>query len=260
MFSRTFRATDIDRMAATGPRNEAVHAANRAAHGIRSAREGAGAALRFLAVAGALSIATACARADATRGGLEATVDTIGDTIVVRTTAGSIWGGPRTLVPEITIGVIDGDEAYMLGSINGIAVGRDGAIYAIDRQVPVLRKYGTDGIHIADFGRDGGGPGEYKNPDGGIAILRDGRIAVRDPGNARIQLFTPDGTPAGEWPLPSGGGFSTSRRLYVDDAGKLYVSILLERDRSVDEWKWGLAVIEPDGTHHDTIAVPTWDY
>jgi hypothetical protein len=213
--------------------------------------------------AGALAmllVASACAGEDAGRGGVEATIDTIGDTIVVRTTAGSVWGSPRTLVPEVTIGVLEGGEAYMLGSINALTTGSEGEIYALDRQVPILRKYGADGRHIMDVGRDGGGPGEYKSPDGGLAILGDGRIAVRDPGNARIQLFNSDGTPAGEWPLPSGGGFSTSRRMYVDRAGRLYSTVLLERDQSVELWRWGLAVIEPDGTHNDTLAVPTWDY
>ncbi|MGH7130044.1 MAG: hypothetical protein ACREIV_15845, partial [Planctomycetaceae bacterium] len=139
----------------------------------------------------------------------EVTRDTVGDTIVVRTTAGSAWGQAKTLVPELTIGVLEGDEAYMLGSITSLAVSTSGEIHALDRQVPVLRKYGRDGRHIANFGREGGGPGEYKSPDGGLVVFPDGRVAARDPGNARIQIFAQDGAPLAEWPLPSGGGFST---------------------------------------------------
>lgn len=216
--------------------------------------------VRRMHVAALLATTVACAGGDGAGAEWQATVDTIGDTIVVRTTGGSAWGRPRQMVPEVTIGVLEGDDEYMLGSINALAVGSDGTIYAMDRQIPRLRTYDAQGRHLADFGRDGGGPGEYKSPDGGLAMLPDGRIAVRDPGNARIQLFAADGTPAGEWPLPSGGGFSTSRRMYVDESGRLYSTVLLERDQSVDLWKWGLAIIEPDGTHTDTVPVPTWEY
>jgi hypothetical protein len=212
-----------------------------------------------LAVAVGPAVA-ACAGGPDARSGWEATTDTIGDTIVVRTTGGSVWGEPRTLVPEVTIGVLEGDEAYMLGAINGLAVSADGAIYALDRQVPMLRKYGDDGRHIADFGREGGGPGEYKNPDGGLAVLSDGRVAVRDPGNARIQVFSVEGVPLAEWPLPSGGGFSTSRKLYRDGNDRLYSMVVRDRAVSVDLWRFDLAVIEPDGSHTDTMSVPIWDY
>jgi hypothetical protein len=34
--------------------------------------------------------------------------DTIGDTIVVRTVSGSVWGGPAELAEELRIGVFEG--------------------------------------------------------------------------------------------------------------------------------------------------------
>ena len=39
----------------------------------------------------------------------EATHDTIGDTIVVHTTAGSVWGQPMELIEELAIGARDPD-------------------------------------------------------------------------------------------------------------------------------------------------------
>ena len=49
--------------------------------------------------------------------GPDTVVETIGDTTVVRTLSGSVWGAEATLVPEITIGRLDGPEEYIFGSI-----------------------------------------------------------------------------------------------------------------------------------------------
>src|SRR5690606_10871336 len=65
------------------------------------------------------ALTAGCGTSDA-RTSWQATVDTVGDTIIVRTTAGSAWGEERVLVPEVAIGVLEGEDAYMLGSITGI--------------------------------------------------------------------------------------------------------------------------------------------
>jgi hypothetical protein len=189
-----------------------------------------------------------------------ATVDTIGDTVVVRTLSGRLWDDDAQLTPEVSIGVLEGADAYMLGNVNGLAVAPTGEIHVLDRQVPALRKYSADGIYMADLGRSGGGPGEYKNPDGGLAVLSDGRVLLRDPGNARINVYAADGSPGGQWPLPSGGGFNTSRKLYTDTADNSYAMVLLERDRPVTEWRYGLARLTATGEHTDTLRAPEWDY
>lgn len=208
----------------------------------------------------ALSALTAACSASDARPSWQATVDTVGDTIVVRTVQGSVWEEERVLVPEITIGVIEGEDAYMLGQVAGLAVNAAGEIFALDQQVPVIRRYGPDGRHVADVGREGGGPGEYRRPDGGLALLPDGRLVIRDPGNALLTVFTPDGSYSAGWQLPSGGGLSSSRKLYVDTAGNLYTMVLLERDVDVTRWTYGLAVLTSDGQHNDTLRVPKWNH
>ena len=43
--------------------------------------------------------------------------ETIGDTTVVRTVSGSVWEGDATLVPETSVGELDGPEEYLFGSV-----------------------------------------------------------------------------------------------------------------------------------------------
>jgi hypothetical protein len=199
----------------------------------------------------------------ATRASWQAETDTVGDTVVVRTIAGSTFGGPVDLVPEISIGTLEGQDYEMLGSISGLAVDDAGNIYVYDSQVPALRKYGPDGAYIATFGRKGEGPGEYQQSDGGVAILRDGRIVLRDPGNARFTLWQPDGTFDTTW--VGRGGFFTSTPLFVDTAGYIYPMVFSNPPKgsgptSGTLWITRLVRMRPDGTAVDTIGPPQYDF
>ncbi len=185
--------------------------------------------------------------------------DTLGDTLVVRTLDGSAWGAGATLEPEVTIGVFDGEEHYMLGDIRSIAVAPDGSIYLMDAHVPALRKYAPDGRYLTTFGREGEGPGEYRGPDGGLAVLEDGRVVLRDPRNARLQVYASDGEPAGTWPIM--GNFNTSNPLVADTSGRVYTQILLDPGASVQDWRVGLVGYDTrTGEPVDTLPAPTWDY
>lgn len=190
---------------------------------------------------------------------LQVEQDTVGDTIVVRTLAGSRWGAVATLEPEIRIGVFEGADHYMFGHVRSLAVAPDGSIYAMDTQVPALRKYAADGTYVATFGRAGEGPGEYRGPDGGLAVLPDGRVVLRDPRNARLQVYSPTGDALDTWPIR--GNFNTSNPLVVDTAGRVYTQILLDPEAAVMDWKPGLVAIDfRSGQPVDTVAAPTWDH
>ncbi len=181
--------------------------------------------------------------------------DTVGDTVIVRTLAGQAWAGDAVLEPEIRIGTFEGAEENMLGDIAGLAVGPDGSTYLFDRHVPALRKYSADGEYLTTFGREGGGPGEYKQSDGGLAVLPDGRVLLRDPGNARITVYSLTGEALDSWPLR--GGHFTSRRLYVDTAGVAFTQIW---GRTDDQRYTALQPYTPDGEMLDSIMAPSWEY
>ncbi len=180
--------------------------------------------------------------------------DTIGDTVVVRTLSGSLWRDTAQLIPEVSIGMFDGPEEYIFGDVVSVAHGRDGTIYVMDRQLPALRVYNADGSYRTTFGRGGEGPGEYKGPDGGLNVLSDGRIVLRDPGNARIQVYSPEGEAIDTWRIR--GNFNTSRRMVVDQEDRSHALILLDPEASVTDWKTGLVQINPDGAPGDTLEIP----
>jgi len=191
-------------------------------------------------------------------GGWEAAYDTIGDTLVVRTLSGSVWRDTAELVPEVSIGMFDGPEEYIFGQVVSLAMGQDGTIYVMDQQVPALRVYNPDGTYRATFGREGGGPGEYKRPDGGLNILSDGRILLRDPANARIQVYAPDGEDLDTWRIR--GNFNTSSRMIVDTLDRAYTIVLLDPEADVRDWEIGLAQVLPDGSPGDTLRRPDTGY
>lgn len=183
-----------------------------------------------------------------------ATTDTIADTVFVRTVAGSIWGPDARLVEEVRIGQFDGPEEYAFGQITGLTVAPDGTIYLVDGQVPALRVYAPDGVYLRTIYGEGGGPGEYAEPDGGIALLPDGRLLLRDPGNARINVYSPEDEPLDTWPIP--GGWSTGTPLFVDTAGRTAV---FRFSFTEDGLEAALVRHDPDGVRLDSLPGPVWE-
>jgi hypothetical protein len=177
----------------------------------------------------------------------QAQVDTIGDTIVVRTVAGSAWG-TADLALDVRIGAVEGADYEIFGEIAALAVDTAGDIYVYDGQVPALRKYAPDGRYLRTLGRKGGGPGEYAKSDGGLAVLRDGRVVLRDPGNARFTVYAPDGTYLTSWPMR--GGTYTSVPVIAAGDGGFYTPVF-SRDEPMR-----LVHYAPDGTPGDSLAPP----
>lgn len=213
----------------------------------------AAAALRHL---GPLTLLLAACGGDAVqdRSAWTARVDTLGDTIQVQTQAGSVWGAPAHLVPEVSIGSLEGPEETLLGSVEALAVTAGGSVLVLDSQVPSLREYAPDGTYVRSYGRPGSGPGELKGPDSGLALLSDGRVLVRDPGNARIQVFGADGSPTATWPLM--GSFSTSAPLVADTADHVFTQTVLNLAEGVAQWKRGLVHYSPEGDSLDAFEPP----
>lgn len=169
-----------------------------------------------------------------------------GDTTVVRTVHGSVWGDSMSLVADLSIGELDGDDPYILGSIRGIEVDSEGRIFVVDRQAREVRVFSADGEHLRTIGRAGDGPGEFRTPDH-VRLTRDGRIVVRD-APARFSVFSRDGEYLDGWLLRA--GFSTSAPFYLDAHDRVLNPSLSGR----------LVWYDLDGTSGDTVPVPTLGY
>ena len=178
--------------------------------------------------------------------------ETIGDTTVVRTLSGSVWDGEATLIPEVSIGELDGPEEYLFGWIWSIAVDDDRNVHVFDEQAQHVRVFDSTGVYVETFGGRGEGPGEFSRAEA-IALLPDGRLVVRDPGNQRIEVFVPGAGQTDQWGYNSGNSYSMSP-LHTDAHGRTF---LVTRDVSQDNFVMHIIVFGPDGTQIDTLPEPS---
>lgn len=177
-----------------------------------------------------------------------------GDTLVIRHSGPGTWGNEARLDRTASFGTVEGGDTATIGNLVAIAVAGDGRTFATDGQLRSVRVFDASLRAIALWGRDGSGPGELRNPDGGLAVLSDGRVAVRDPGNARLQVFAPDGRSAGT-PRVIDAGLRT-RDNFGLQGDTLLSRVVTEALGPIDQWRYGLARVAPDGRVLDTIALP----
>ena len=187
-----------------------------------------------------------------------------GDVTTVHTLGGSVWRGPARLDENLSIGVDQGEDAYMFGRIAGVAF-TDDRVYVLDAGVPALRVYDWSGQHLLDIGQEGDGPGEFRRPSA-LALMPDGRILVKD--RTRITFFGPGGEYLEDWPLDRGGfaiemaGLSAA----VTDDGTVYTLGRvgeMPTDFSAGGFMRlpiGMVPRGPDGPGEGAIPRPEFDY
>lgn len=112
-------------------------------------------------------------------------------------------GGPGTagldspdipLAPGVedvyTVGVLDGADWEMFGSVRGVAFAEDGSLYILDNDAGHVVVVDPAGRFVRTISNEGEGPGEL-NGARSLAVLADGGIAVHD--RRGIQVFSRDG-------------------------------------------------------------------
>jgi len=198
---------------------------------------------------------TACGQGDSHTEGVEALRTVVGDTTVVRTLGGGLWGDSVRLVEEVAIGALEGAEEYLFGRIGDLAVDADGGIYVFDGHVPALRYYNANGVYLRTLGGRGEGPGEYRDASLGIAVRRsDGRVVMRDPRNMRLNVYNHDGSPSESWRVES--GLFTQQATALDDSDNMYLKILSGPPEPNQPWPVALLHMDNRGQVMDTIVPP----
>ena len=135
-----------------------------------------------------LTLTLACGQDPQTSGGLVSEArDSAGIRIIenARPADGSrlAWQiGPQ---PDVSIGVLEGEEPYMLHWVAGATRLPDGRIVVADRSSGELRVFDASGSHMATWGGEGEGPGEFLSlthvapwPGDSIAAWYTGRLGI----------------------------------------------------------------------------------
>lgn len=212
-----------------------------------------------LLVASCVAIGCAAGSPDSVASSAEwvGAITTEGGVTTVRNESGSLWGGAARLVEEASIGVDAGDDAYMLGRVRSIAAS-DERIYVIDSQVPALRTYDWNGVHVRDLGREGEGPGEFRSPSS-VGVDAQGRVWLHDQIMQRIVVFTPDGEPLTTLSL-GGARISGSRdSMVLAPQGIAYVLDIVRPEEpaaSGDELRIVWRPHDMEGVAGDPIDIP----
>ena len=94
------------------------------------------------------------------------------------------------------------DEDEFFGVIGRIMTDDKGNVLLLDGQLAQVKIFSKNGEFIRDIGHEGEGPGEFRRPTG-MFLTSDGNVGVLQIAPGKIVLLTPEGEPAGEYPLPT---------------------------------------------------------
>jgi len=107
--------------------------------------------------------------------------------------------------PTLSIGTLDGDSLYQFYQVTGSVRLSDGRIAVTDNGTRQLRIFSPDGNFLASFGREGEGPGEFRN----IRVMGTvgvDTLVVLDGRQRRISRFHPEMGFLGQAMLPEEAG------------------------------------------------------
>ena len=205
-------------------------------------------------------LAAACSGPPA--GTLARTIDSTGDTVVVRFSGSVPEGAIHPLVEELRIAPASQDTS-LFAEVGDFEVDRAGGLWVYDRTANLIFRFDSEGRLVQRIGREGAGPGELRSATGMVA-LPDSGVAIWDSRNARITRFDFAGNLRASITIPA--GFASSDGLMTDRTGRLYVRYPVAAPRDGDFIGLvGLVGVRPEGGFRDSLLpprseVPTIEY
>ena len=184
--------------------------------------------------------------------GFATVVDSTADTVFVRVNGSVPQDQVRRLVEELRIAPTAADTS-LFTAISEFQVDSKGRMWAFDFPTSSILVFDSEGALIRRIGRKGGGPGEFQQNNGMVAL--DTGLAVLDYANSRISFFSDSGTLQTSWRVPT--GFFTSGGLIVDHSGtiRLRRPVTAAREGEI-LGRMGVVRVASDGVLSDSLAPP----
>lgn len=221
----------------------------------RSRRAAMSTAALFLAAL----LLVACSGSDAaddSGSGWDGTVTDSAGIPVVSNPSDGLWGPAEgwTVEEVISIGALEGEDAYQFGRIVAADRDSDGNFYVADQQAQEVRVFGPDGTHLRTLGEPGAGPGQLSRGVTGV-FVHEGEVRVPDLGNQRLSRYSPDGEFIGSDRIDLAGGVPIR---FDADGGRLVAQVRwIPTSDTADTSPKGDPIVEygPDASVVDTLTV-----
>jgi hypothetical protein len=134
-----------------------------------------------------------------------------------------------------------------ISEIAGLVADDYGNIYVMQRSPTTIKVYGPDGTWLRDIGREGAGPGEFRN---GMLGIHHDTLVVQEPNGSRMSTFLTDGTYLATHPSQCCWYTSSFTVLQTGQAVIMGPS---------PEGRGAYYLTRMDGTASDTIVMPDDD-
>ncbi len=132
------------------------------------------------------------------------------------------------IVEELSIGLAEGPEEYMLNRPFDVKAADDGTIFVFDWGDVCIKVYDKDGKYLRTVGQRGQGPGDFGGPIY-MALSSDGKIFVMDSRLRRISVFNMTGEYLRGFPFE---GFHMEMK--TDSMNRLYYAKRFNKTATTD--------------------------
>ncbi|MES2304849.1 MAG: hypothetical protein V4558_05050 [Gemmatimonadota bacterium] len=204
-----------------------------------------------------LLLAAACNSAGAKVALNVPAIDTLpGGIVRVRNSGPTEWADTSgwKLVLEHTFTMADGSPGQ-LNDPGAIVVDSKGNFYILDQKPATIKAYGSDGAFLRTIGKDGSGPGEFRQ--WGLLMIAHDTLVEHDPRQSRTSLFTTDGQFIRVWLTLC----CHSRPVSADDNGLISIPGSIKIDTTAGRKSLfagaGFVRFRLDSTVADTVLFPT---